>query len=29
MSKIEDKESWLLRAVAECPDRRESLVDLS
>lgn len=29
LSKIEDKESWLLKAVAECPDRREPLVDLS
>jgi glycosyltransferase involved in cell wall biosynthesis len=29
LSKIEDKESWLLRAVAECPDRREALVELS
>lgn len=29
LAKIEDKETWLLRAVAECPDRREALVELS
>lgn len=29
LSKIEDKEGWLLRAVAECPYRREPLVELS
>lgn len=29
LAKIQDKESWLLRAVAECPDRREALVELS
>ena len=29
LAKIRDKETWLLRAVAECPDRREALVELS
>lgn len=29
LAKIQDKESWLLRAIAECPDRREALVELS
>lgn len=29
LAKIQDKESWLLRAVAECPDRREALIELS
>ena len=29
LAKIEDKETWLLRAVAECPNRREALVELS
>ena len=29
LAKIQDKESWLLRAIAECPDRREAIVELS
>jgi glycosyltransferase involved in cell wall biosynthesis len=29
LAKIEDKETWLLRAVAECSNRREALVELS
>lgn len=29
LSKIENKESWLLKAIAECPNRREALVELS
>jgi glycosyltransferase involved in cell wall biosynthesis len=29
LSKIEDPEYWLLHAVAECPNRREPLVDLA
>ena len=29
LSKIENTEYWLLHAVAECPDRREPLVDLA
>jgi tetratricopeptide (TPR) repeat protein len=29
LAKIEDKETWLLRSVAECPERREALVELA
>ena len=29
LSKMEDREGWLLRAIAECPNRREALVELS
>lgn len=29
LAKIEDAEAWLLRAVAECPNRREALVELA
>jgi len=29
LSKIEDKEGWLLKAIAECPNRREALVEIA
>lgn len=29
LSKIENKEEWLLKAIAECPNRREALVEMA